>query len=368
MRRLKAVSLLLILGLLFTLSAATVSAKESPADPAKPKTWQVLVGGQTELQKVETGLAGAWQFMKFYPAQITINVGDTIVFKYHAAEIHNVYFPGANMQFPDLVINGGIFNPAVLNPVGGPTYDGSQPAGSGIFGFDPNGPTQFKLTFTKEGTFTYVCSVHSAVDNTGNIMGMMGKVTVNKAGTPYPKTQEQVEDQVEHLLAKDARIARMNDPAAREIKKQAGPNGTTIYHLNVGFVAKQDPMIEFMRFGSQNLKIHKGDTVVWTPQSGPHTVTFLNGNPEPALFTPTVFNGKNTFAFNPAALLPVGGATFDKTKINSSGEFDLFGNNPYSLTFNDTGKFNYICIFHDNIGMTGSITVRNKAPGENDDD
>src|SRR6185503_18178780 len=100
---------------------------------------------------------------------------------------------------------------------------------------------------------------------------------VLKAGTPYPKTQEQINNQVERLLARDAFVARLNDRAAREIKKQAGPNGTTIYQMNVGFVAKQDMMIEFMRFGVQNLNIRKGDTVVWVPQSGPHTVTFLNG-------------------------------------------------------------------------------------------
>lgn len=359
MRRLKAFSFLVILGILFTLGTATVSAKDSQDRPSKPRTWQVLVGGQTELQKVDIGRAGAWQFMKFYPAQITINVGDTVVFKYNAAEIHNVYFPGADKKFPDLVLSGGIFNPDVINPVGGPTYDGSQPAGSGVFGFDPNGPTQFKLTFTKEGTFDYACSIHSGPDNNGVLQGMLGKVIVNKAGTPYPKTQEQVAAQVERLLEMDARIARLNDPAAREIKKQAGPNGTTIYQLNVGFVAKQDMMIEFMRFGTSNLKIHKGDTVKWVPQSGPHTVTFLNGNAEPPLFTPIVVNGKNTFQFNFPALLPVGSNIFNKTQINSSGEFDLSGNAPYSLTFNDTGKFDYICIFHDNIGMAGSVTVKN---------
>lgn len=362
MRRFRAVCLPLILILLMTLSTLSVSAKDNSDKPGKPRTWQVLVGGQTELQKVEIGRAGAWQFMKFYPAEITVNVGDTIIFKHNAAEIHNVFFPGSDMKFPDLLINGTIFNPAVLNPVGGPTYDGTSPAGSGVFGFDPAGPTQFKLTFTKEGTFEFVCSIHSGPDANGQIQGMTGKVIVHKAGTAYPKTQEQIEDQVEWLLAKDTVVARLNDRAAREIKKQAGPNGATIYQMNVGFIAKQDPLIEFMRFGVQNLKIRPGDTVVWIPQAEPHTVTFFNGNPEPPLFLPTVFNGQNTLEFNPPALAPVGGATFNKTQINSSG---LFGNAAYSLTFNDTGKFDYVCIFHDTIGMTGSITVKN-TPSDDD--
>lgn len=90
--------------------------------------------------------------------------------------------------------------------------------------------------------------------------------------------------------------------------------------------------------------------------------------PEPDLFLPTVYNGQNTLQFNPQALIPVGNSTFNKAQINSSGEFDLFGNTPYSLTFNDPGKFDYICIFHDTLGMVGSVTVKNKHSDGHDDD
>jgi len=49
----------------------------APAAQSGPTTWTVLVGGQAEISAQEMGPAGAWQFMRFYPETITVNVGDT---------------------------------------------------------------------------------------------------------------------------------------------------------------------------------------------------------------------------------------------------------------------------------------------------
>jgi len=36
-----------------------------------PVTWTVLVGGEAAVEPQEYGLSGAWQFMRFYPENIT---------------------------------------------------------------------------------------------------------------------------------------------------------------------------------------------------------------------------------------------------------------------------------------------------------
>jgi plastocyanin len=131
--------------------------------------------------------------------------------------------------------------------------------------------------------------------------------------------------------------------------------------MNVGYLAKQDPMIEFMRFGNSNLKIREGDSVEWVQASqSPHTVTFLNGFPEPEVLIPTTYPGTQqpTLMFNFLALIGMGGQVYDSSRIFSSGAFSPLGQiTSYTLTFNHAGKYDYLCLFHDQMGMVGNITV-----------
>ena len=52
-----------------------------------------------EFANRRNGPAGAWQIMKFYTDKLTINAGDTVVFKINSAEINNVLLLGAGAQF-----------------------------------------------------------------------------------------------------------------------------------------------------------------------------------------------------------------------------------------------------------------------------
>jgi plastocyanin len=89
---------------------------------ASPMTWTVLVGGEAAMDPQEYGPAGAWQFMRFYPENITINVGDKIAWKLASTERHTVTFPAAGEEVPTLLIlegNGSqrmLFNPLVILP------------------------------------------------------------------------------------------------------------------------------------------------------------------------------------------------------------------------------------------------------------
>jgi plastocyanin len=145
-------------------------AAAAPSVQTGPVTWTVLVGGQGEMEQQPMGPMGAWQFMRFYPDSITVNVGDTIVWKYNAAEPHTVTFPKSGDQVPVLAIPEGgssqrmLFNPPAILAQGGASYDGTALAGSGQMGGGPQFPTEYKLTFTRPGTYDYSCAFHTLID------------------------------------------------------------------------------------------------------------------------------------------------------------------------------------------------------------
>lgn len=78
------------------------------------------------------------------------------------------------------------------------------------------------------------------------------------------------------------------------------------------------------QFSPSALTVHVGDTVVWTWNDGPHSVTS-----------------------GPPTCAPDG--HFDSTLVNAPHTF--------SQTFTTTGSFPYFCLAHCAMGMTGMITV-----------
>jgi len=94
---------------------------------------------------------------------------------------------------------------------------------------------------------------------------------------------------------------------------------------------KQSPKMLFVP-GAVNIK--SGDTVHWTnAYSTTHTVTF-----DPA---------KAATAAN--AALPDGVAPFDSGNIEEDGNF--------SHTFTVKGTYKYVCIYHEAMGMIGTVIV-----------
>jgi plastocyanin len=332
----------------------------APAAQAEPTTWTVLVGGQAEVVQQDQGPAGAWQFMRYYPGSITINVGDTIVWKLDSAEPHTVTFPQpGETKAPDLIIPEGgdsqrmLMNPLAVLPQGGAEYDGSALTGSGQIGGGPPFPTEYKLTFTKPGTYDYYCAFHSM---------MKGTVVVQEAGSAYPKTQAQIDADAAAQLAADTQAAKQAEPTAMQTSTRPGPNGTTIYEVNMGY---GDGIMSYMRFSPTDLTIHVGDTVEWTQKDveAPHTVTFTSGGQEPELvLTEPQQSGPPKLVVNPEVLAPAGGATYSGQGYFNSGliwgtEVPIPGPRTYSLTFDTPGTYNYICVLHDPLGMVGQVTV-----------
>jgi plastocyanin len=338
---------------------------QTPQGAAKtgPMTWTVLVGGEAAIGPQEYGPSGAWQFMRFYPENITINVGDKIQWILKGSEPHTATFLGPGERMPALLVPENnsshrlLFNPLVILAQGGPSYNGTKLTGSGQLDVEPNFPREYNLTFTKAGTFEYFCGFHNM---------MRGNVTVQPAGKPYPKTQEQIDSQATKLLSEDMEAALKAEPMAGNVSTRPGPNGTTIHEVKLGY---GDGRISWMRFIPTNLTIHAGDSVEWTrgDVEVPHTVAFLSGGKEPdfVLVEPQQ-RGPPKFVLNPVVQMSSGGKVYIGKGYFNSGAIwaamlPLPGPHSYNLTFDMPGNYKYLCIFHDYMGMKGQVVVLPKV-------
>lgn len=339
--------------------AASAQVPNSGTADAGPVTWTVLVGGEAAIEPQEYGPSGAWQFMRFYPENITINVGDKIVWKLKGSEPHTVTFPMPGEMIPNLIIPENnsskrlLLNPLAILPQGSLSHNGTTLTSSGQLDVEPTYPREYNLTFTKPGTFEYFCAFHSM---------MKGNVTVQPAGTPYPKTQEQIGLEAAKLLAADMEAALKAVPKTENVSARPGQNGTTIHEVKIGY---GDGIVTWMRFVPTNLTIQAGDTVEWTRGNVdvPHTITFLSGGKEPDLvLVEPQQRGPPEFVLNPVVQMPAGNMTYGGKGYFNSGIIwgmmvPLPGPHSYNLTFNTPGNYKYLCIFHDYMGMKGQITV-----------
>ena len=354
--------------LLMTLGPGAAAA----APQAAPATWHVVIGGEAGVEPVEQGPVPRWTFMRFYPAAITIDVGDTIHWTLATTELHTVSFlaPGQALPAFEVPEGGGgqrmLINPQVAFPAGGPRYDGTAYANSGQLDKGGQAPTDYSLTFTEAGTYPYLCIVHTHPGADGKPEGMLGVVTVQPAGAPYPQTQAQIDAAAAAQLATDTRMATQAEPAATQVTTAPGPNGTTMYNVNVGY---GDMMMDYMRFAPSELTIAQGDTVVFTQRApgAPHTVTFASGGAEPDLVLPEPQpGGPPKLVLNPAVLNPAGGRVYSGTGYFNSGWLNgattpAPGPRSYALTFDTPGRFAYYCVLHDDQGMVAHITVQARA-------
>ncbi|MCX9012245.1 MAG: plastocyanin/azurin family copper-binding protein [Candidatus Methanoperedens sp.] len=136
------------------------------------------------------------------------------------------------------------------------------------------------------------------------------------------------------------------------INVHQGPtmSGSGATSISCGDVVKHDSA--YMRFTPGTLKIHTGDTVTWT-QTNPmeiHTVTFpVPGQPVPEFILPDL-------SVNPVAAAPAGGSIYNGTGFFNSGILQPGQN--YTLLFTKPGTYDYVCLIHDNMGMTGKVEVQ----------
>jgi plastocyanin len=305
----------------------TDSGAQSGLVPAVggPVTWHLVVGAERA--------SNALQGLGFYPAQITIDVGDTISWTSASDEPHTVTFlaPGGSLPPPN--------SPSAALPAGGTTEDGSTFTSSGFIFKNQS----YSLTFTKAGAYTFYCIIHQPE--------MVGAVIVHSAGSAYPKSQP--------VLTALGTGAASRDLAAAQVSITRFPYEIRGTHLTAGIAPglssgtpSSSTVLRFLdgpalNFGGdpEPLTVAVGTTVTWTNQSNnePHTVAFPPaGQTPPPTLSP----------FSP----PSGGSTYDGTTLVNSGV--ILPGASFSLTFTKAGTYTYFCLFHDDEGMVATIIVK----------
>jgi len=193
--------------------------------PARPRTWHVMVGGQSEDQAV--------QAEGYYPHVITIDAGDTVAWTLNSVELHGVVFLGTCERTS--CVPPCVFKVMTdISPCGPHNYNGvtaldqSGRMVSPVYNWDPSFPhggTTFSLRFTRPGANVYFDP---------SVSGMRGVVIVNPAGTPYPFTQAQYSAQAQQQLRADLAAGARARGVGQPVTTSAGPAGTRTFHVALG--------------------------------------------------------------------------------------------------------------------------------------
>jgi plastocyanin len=297
--------LIALVGLLIGLFG-TAPAEASVTTNPNTVTWKVLVGEQSPDLAI--------QGMRFLPGDITIDQGDSINFVANSAEIHTVSY--GNPPLPPTTVDNLLAD--AVPRVGGPVFDPTAPwTNSGILTTMPSSEfpsvTSYVQKFTTRGDFTLYCLIH------GKMMSIT--VHVHAPHTPYPHTQAWYD-----LQARLQTASILADGYWLWATTAAKATPTHVY------VGASDDVAMVMRFIWDRDVVPLGTTVTFDLGANqvvvPHTVTFTslqqNGKPvDSGTLLPAFAGGPSTF----------------------------------SVKFTQRGTWNYICEFHDDMGMVGSVTV-----------
>lgn len=378
MKRLTSVALILLVSgmLLVALSRWSLPLGKAEAQGSPPRTVTVLVGGGHDVLVLDN----------FFPRTLRVRVGDTVTWKFDGDEnhhFHTVAFAGGPFPGPKLAVLGGdpgAVTPGRWVPVPGgqpgelmrnpveawPTrqagatvemYDGTTFVNSGHMRTRPRLPgmpaaRDFSLTFTRAGTYRYVCTAHPH---------MQGTVEVVPADAPNVPDQAEIDRQAkaeaDHLLALIDKAKGLGN----RLRSEPGPNGTTFWFVRAGaFDVSGDMRGQLFDFLPKSLSVKVGDTVIWDVLD-PHTVTFnpVPPTPDPFVIKPQA-NGRPQIVQNPKVF----GASkpadaYEPAQYFNSGVLGMitpFGAS-WALTFDKPGVYEYVCALHEPMGMKGRITV-----------
>jgi plastocyanin len=319
-----------------TIGALGLGALPSAASaaPPQPVQWKATAGAQTADEGIQANA--------FLPHDMTVNVGDTITWNVPTGEFHTVSFLSGGDK-PSLIIPGGPdgiqLNPEAISPSGGPSYSGSGFFNSGLL--VQNGT--YSLGFGATGDFNYVCLVHAE---------MKGVVHVNDAGTRYPRSQSQYDQQGR---AQGLGLLGLGRGLAGQGLATALKGGGTAVTAGIGQFLPSAATLAVLRFEPQYRVVHVGDTVTFSnldPET-PHTITFgQEPGPPGDLFA----------AFPPSGAIDGPGhstLTTPGQAVNSGflGAAPLPFGTTFQVKFATRGTYTYICALHDDLGMKGTIQV-----------
>ena len=312
--------------------------------------WHASVGGQSaDMSK---------QAVAFLPNEIWIHAGDSITWTFASGDIHTVTFLTVGQVYPFDQSNGC----PPTTPSGLP-FDGSSCVSSAPLTL---GQT-YQVIFPQSGNYEIVCLVHGQ---------MFGTIHVLDPALPLPYDQafydEEAKEQLKALLEDADRhqhhaehqhsigdmLAAKVTPRTRAVTAGVGEIAAT---------AGGQQSFSLVRFINGNVTIHAGDTVEWTnldPEIG-HTITFgtvpqdqidpscspncvVSTDPDGALHATIISKEQNVHSGLIATLLE------DEPGVPQG---PVSPPTRFRITFATPGTYPYVCAFHDNLGMDGTVIV-----------
>jgi plastocyanin len=339
---------------------------------AEAATKTVVMGPTPKVSKsLEKSIA---DLNNFYPGNISVRRGDKVSFVPFG--LHNASFPKRGgkptaLLAPGAPVSGSAdaagapfwfngqpnfgFNPALLKMAFGKTvtYTGAKAVDSGLPLADK--PKPFVVKFTKQGSFTYYCSVHPR---------MKGKVTVKgtRASVPSPKADAA---RGAKEMDKDAKAASkllaVTPPANTMLLGNANSRGVETFGIFPGGLPGK-------------LTVPTGTTVEFkmAPNSREaHTATFGPGNPDkdPNSYLGTIaksfqeapqFDARAVYPSEPPSGTPTvltpalhGNGFWNSGILDSDKATPLPDSS--KVTFGAPGSYTFYCMIHP--FMTGTVTV-----------
>ena len=290
--------------------------------------WRATVGADSNDQGI--------QALAFLPNEMWIHEGDSIVWTFVTNEIHTVTFltdGHARLPFP----------------VGCPGFTPSPATftGANCVTTPPLvKPDSYTVIFTTAGNYKLVCLVHE---------NMTGAIHVLAPAAALPHDQNFYDKQAateQGELLSD----KLHDHG------KTAKNAVTAGNGQIVATGGGSETVSHMRFMDDKVSIRVGDTLEWTNEDPvtPHTVTF---GVEPADPMPPV----GTFNDPDGARHAIINSTSDNVHsgfIVAGPQERLFTpQDPlpvtrFRVTFTHAGVYPYKCALHDELGMTGTVTVK----------
>ncbi len=315
--------------------------------------WHALAG----VQNANKGR----QVIAFLPNEIWVHAGDSITWHFYSDEIHTVSF-----------LKPGQIRPTYQAgcPGSGTTPDGSSFTGTDCVNSGTLATAQsYTVSFPAVGNFKLVCLVHA---------NMTAAVHVLDPSLVLPHDQafydREAEREAKDLLRDGSHLeARGVDAARRSFGDEDGDRDhhdhdatTTAVTAGISEVVATSGAgshtVSVMRFLSDPVVVHVGETVEWT-NFGPviqHTVTFGTEPADASLPSAGVTvdpdGARHAFINAPTDNVNSGYLTPDRQERPGLAQTPL-ASTRFRVTFTQPGLFTYICTLHDGLGMVGQVLV-----------
>jgi plastocyanin len=224
--------------------------------------------------------------------------------------------------------------------------------------------------FPKAGNFKVVCLVHESMTGTIHVLDP-------SAALPYTQQvyDQQAVAQTQALLSDtdmqdnqgnqgDENEGNAHKGHARDIgaKSPSGHNSVTVGMGEIVATGGGHQTLSIMRFFSEQIVIHVGETVEWTNKDPitPHTITF---GKEPDDVTTPSANVKIDADGALHATISSKSDAVNSGLIMAEGHERIavptspLGITRFRITFTKAATYPYICGLHDDLGMKGTIVV-----------